>query len=282
MAKKKRDSASTFPFENEELLEKEEELIDEEEDEEPEDNEAEDLFEEDEDDLAMIEDLERADEDLALSEFFFEEELGYNHYYDWSTLRDDDGAKYNEIINMSEQEVAKTSIRISNHFHLWTLARACQRYGLEKKFQDICLSLLKARKPRPELCYEDIHLELIQSYAHEQKFREAFEHLEKFLKNYPDSEDIYHWAQAFLLIDSGKIHEGKAKLDKIALADLSSGRALFEIAMTLISLNHPDLALNYLERAKHMATMNANAELTTDIDLARDIALRVSDEAAAS
>ncbi|MFA5624891.1 MAG: hypothetical protein WC966_07540 [Bradymonadales bacterium] len=282
MTKKKRDNSASYPNNSDEILEKGDDLIDEEEDEEVDESEVDDQFEEDEDDLAVIADLERDDEGLALSEFFFEEEVGYNHYYDWSLLREEDIEKYHEVMNWSDAELSKASIRVSNHFILWTMARACQRNGLVKKFRDICTSLLKARKPRPEICYEDVHLELIQSYAMSHEHKEAFAQLERFEKCFPDSDDIVQWVNAFLLVDSGKVHEGKAKLDRIAMSDSASGRALYEIAMTLISLNHPDLALNYLERAKTMAQMNASAELTTDVDIAREIALRQSAQNAQS
>ena len=57
-----------------------------EEDDDNDENESDDVFAEDESDLELLRKLEEEDRTKALSAFSFAEEIGFNPYFDWTTI----------------------------------------------------------------------------------------------------------------------------------------------------------------------------------------------------
>ncbi|MBQ4359489.1 MAG: hypothetical protein II767_04465, partial [Proteobacteria bacterium] len=94
MGKKKHqdsDNYIDFPQDSEPSVPEEEPLDEEEENE---DGESEDVFVEDESDIAMMRKLEEDDAQRALSAIVLEEEIGFKPTFDWSTVPDSDLSRF--------------------------------------------------------------------------------------------------------------------------------------------------------------------------------------------
>ncbi|MCL2326511.1 MAG: hypothetical protein FWC40_08475 [Proteobacteria bacterium] len=268
---------------------KEDEPLDDEE--EGEESEREDLFAEDEDDIAMARNLETEDDRIALSMFLYEEEVGFNPMFDWSSLSEADHGKYAAIMSLSEEKLEKLSWKRMTPFQKWIVARAYSRYGQHETFREIALSIIRARKQPEELCVKEIHLELIWDYAETKQHDEALDLLEKFEQAFADEQAAAMRVRGLLLIDRGELDKGKEVLDhlfqrpfnkglqgfehdKTARDDKHAGVVQYEVGHALMSMRHFDLALAYFERAKNLASLNDNFELTTAIENARALAVR--------
>ncbi|MBQ9817338.1 MAG: hypothetical protein IJM59_07740 [Proteobacteria bacterium] len=292
MAKKKRqekDSYEDFQQENEPLAPDEEPL---DEDEESDDGESEDVFAEDESDIAMIRKLEEEDTQIALSEILFDEEVGFNPMFDWSTVSEAERSRFAALKTMSREDVEAYSWKRLSAFQRWMVARACSLCGLHEMFREIALGIIKARKRPPELCIEDIFLELVWDYVETKEYPQALELVDKFEQSFPDEQAAALRVRGLIYIDMGESDKGKALIDQLIHlpfnrnikgfeddkssrdSDKRDGVIQYEIGYALLNMKRYDLALHYFERARNLANMNDDYELTMSIDNARAETLR--------
>lgn len=287
MAKKRKEERDELEIMADEILakaakEEEEDSLDE--DEESEENKEEAKFDEDEDDIKALLEVEEKDEQDALSVFLFEEESGFSPTFDWESIKDECNQKHEEIMQLEEAALPAYVKKHVPHWQKWIAACSCARFGQHDIFRELCNAIIKSKKRQPEICYEDIYMELIQDYVETKEFKEAFEVLEKYKKAFPAGseelygDDTYEWVKALLLIESGSVHEGREIFNKIAMKDPESGNIQFEIGASLLNMSHPELALIFLDKAKMLAKMNRNYELTTTIDDARYAAIKMAQE----
>ena len=285
MAKKKsQNSDSDIDFQNE-FEEPLETMVDDEEENEGEDEEKEkDEFLEDESDLAMIRNLENEDRRIALSALPFDEELGFNPDYDWTTVSEAEHSRYVSLMSDTRENIEGVSWKRFAPLQRWMVARACSKNGLHDMFREIALGLIKARKRAPELCLEDIYLDLVRDYVETEEYDLAVGIVDKFEQTFPDEAEAALRVRALIFFAQDKIDEGKKLVDKLirlpfnrnipgfehdrASADSETRESLiqYEIGYALYSLKKYDLAKHYFEHARDLATMNNDYELTMAID----------------
>jgi tetratricopeptide (TPR) repeat protein len=286
MSKKKKQDKNTF---NSDQLDMEVSVMEEpmDEDEENDESEQEDVFAEDESDIAMMHNLEIEDNQIALSEIVFEEEAGFNPMFDWSTLAESERSRFSSLMSLDKEAVESYAWKRLGTLQRWMYARACAKVGLHEQFREISLGILKMRKPIPELCLEDIYLELVWDYVETKEYDEALSVLDKFEQAYPDEKPAAYRVRALIMMDMGEIDKGKAIIEQLLnlpfnhgikgfeddksyrSADMNDGLLQYEIGYALLSMNHVDLAMHYFDRARNLANMNDNYELTMAIDNAR-------------
>ena len=278
MAKRMRGDVELDPELEEDLDEliEEDDLLDEDEKDEEEseeevdddDDDDDDDFDDDDDDIEDVDD----DEEEGAGEYLFEEEAGYAESFDWSTLPEADRLRHEEYLNADPEKLRGLNTKRLTLFDRWAAAQAFARQGMREEFQEACRSIIKSRKKAPELLYEDIFLELISDLADCGAFDEAFAHLERFLKTFPEESDVYQRVRGLLLIESGEIHAGKALLDELMAQAADHGELHLEIGDDLLAMGHPELALRILERGKDFARRSRDTELMTALDETRRLA----------
>lgn len=249
----------------------EEEVEEEPEEEEEESDEESDEDDDDDDDVDV--DLD-ADIDEGLDGPIFEEEAGYADTFDWSSLPEEERTRHNELLGADRDALAEVNFKKLGPLERWAVAQAYARHGMRAEFQEACRAILKARKRHDALMYEDIYLELISDLADAKDFDEAFSYLDKFQKAFPDDDDIYQRVHGLLLIESGKVHEGRALLDELMARADDHGELHLEIGDDLLAMGHPELALRILARGKDFARQSRDTELMTAIDETRRMALQ--------
>ena len=270
MAKKKKnfiDDEYEEKYEDNDDIEEDDDFADDEN--EDEDSKEDALLKEDEEDQAMLIAVEREDEQTALSQLIMQEEIGFNPEFNFDSLTEKEKEKYESLILLTMDEAKKLAWKRLPHWQKWTLAMVCQKYSINDKFREICTSLIESptkKNAHPGILYDDIHLELIRSYAEDGLHEQAITELDEFNKLYPQHEDVGLWIKALLLINNQQHDEGKIILDKIALTDTETGNIHHEIAAALLSINQPEIAMTYLEKAKVLAKSRKDSELTTAID----------------
>ncbi len=266
------------------------------EDDENEDSEQEDVFAEDESDIAMMRNLEAEDNKIALETFSFDEEVGFNTMYDWSTVAESETSRFKALKEMDVEALRGYSWKRLNNMQKWMVARACSLRGLHEMFREIVLVILKSRKPSPELCNEDIALELVWDYIETKEYDEALATLDRFEQAYPAEQAAAMRARALVFIDMGEVEKGKSLIEQIVNlqfnrnikgfeddkstrdSDKSDGVIQYEIGYSLLNMKHYELAMHYFERARNLANMNDNYELTMNIDNARAMTVKAMNQ----
>ncbi len=178
MAKKKRQETDNYDdvLQDEETVAQEEPL----EEEENEDREAVDELAEDESDLAMLRKLEEDDTLAALSEIAFDEEVGFNPAFDWSTVSEAEKNRFRDLKNMKREEVETYNWKKLNFFQKWMVALACSRVGLHDTFREITTGIINTKKVIPELYMEEIYMELIGDYVDTEEYEKALSLVDSF------------------------------------------------------------------------------------------------------
>lgn len=179
MAKKKRQDSDNYEdvLQDEEVAAQEEPI---EEEEEGDDREAVDELAEDESDLAMLRKLEEDDTIAALSEIVFDEEVGFNPAFDWSSVSEAEKNRFRDLRNMNREDVANYSWKKLNFFQKWMVASACSRVGLHEMFRDIVSGIINTKKTIPELYIEEIYMELIGDYVDTEDYEKALSLVDNF------------------------------------------------------------------------------------------------------
>lgn len=292
MAKKKRQDKDNYEdfVQDSEPTAPDEEPLDEDED--GDEGEAEDVFAEDESDIAMIRKLEEEDTQIALAEILFEEEVGFNPMFDWSTVSEAEHSRFEALKTLSKEELEAYSWKRLGALQRWMVARACSLQGLHEMFREIALGIVKARKRPPELCVEDIYLELVWDYVETKEYDLALDMVDKFEQAFPDEQATALRVRGLINIDMGDLDAGKAHIDQLINlpfnrnikgfeddkssrdSDKRDGVIQYEIGYALLNMKRYELALHYFDRARNLANMNDNYELTMSIDNARAITLR--------
>ncbi|MBR4984698.1 MAG: hypothetical protein IKY83_03030 [Proteobacteria bacterium] len=289
--KKHQDSDNYLDFQQDsEPSVPEEEALDEEE--ESEEGESEDVFAEDESDIAMMRKLEEDDAQRALSAIVIEEEIGFKPTYDWSTLPDSELNRFSALKNADKAEIENYSWKNLSAMKRWMVGLACIRHGLHEMFREIANSIIKLRKAPPELCLEDIYLELVRDYTETKEYDQAFKMLDKFEKTYPQEAFAAMRVRGLIYYDMGDNEKGKEAIDKVikwrfnqdieAFKGDRSGGFLaqrdgvvqYEVGYALLNMKHYELAREYFERAQSLAKMNDNYDLMMAIDDALAVTLR--------
>lgn len=247
------------------LDDEDDDLLDDEEGDEEDDEEE----EEDEDEILAAAEAEEPGE----VDPFFEEAAGYAQDFDWNSLSDEDRETHENILNATLHELEQLNLKRTPLFDRWAAAQAFARHGERETFQEICRSLIKSRRRHDALQYEDIYLELISDLAEVGEHDEAFDYLEKFQKAFPEEEHIYERVYGLLLVEAGKIHEGKEKLDELMVNSDERGYLHLEIGDDLVAMGHAEIALRILARGKDFARRHSDTELMTAIDETRRLAL---------
>ncbi len=266
------------------------------EDDENEDGEQEDVFAEDESDIAMMRNLEAEDNKIALETFSFDEEVGFNAMFDWSGVAESEIGRFKVLRDMDAESLSSYSWKRLNNMQKWMVARACSLHGLHEMFREIVSTILKTRKPSPELCAEDIMLELAWDYVETKEYEQALATLEKFEQSYPAEQAAAMRARALVFIDMGEVDKGKSLIEQIVNlqfnrnikgfendkstrdSDKSDGVIQYEIGYSLLNMKHYELAMHYFERARNLANMNDNYELTMNIDNARAMTMKAMNQ----
>ena len=197
---------------------------------------------------------------------WFTDTAGYNENYDWSGFDPEEKARHEELLVLTPETVGKQGVTKLSGLDRWAVAQSYLRLGQPAKFMDVCRAILKMRSKHEALAHDEIYLELIASLAENGEHEEAFKALDRFLKLYPHEEAAYQRVRGLLLIESGKIHDGKELLDGTLTGNKQQGELLLEIGDELVALGHPELALNYLKRGKRIARIRKDPELITEFD----------------
>lgn len=285
MAKKKRTSQREYgEFSDPSLKVGEEPNEDEEE---GEASETEELFAEDEDDIAIMRSLESEDESIAFSTFMYDEEVGFNPYMDWSPLPEVERSKYAATMALEQAELEALAWKKMTPFHKWIVARACNHLSLHGMFREICLNIIRSRKKQDDLCIPEIYQELISDYVETREYDEAFHWLDKFEAAFPEDAAAALRIRGLLHIEAGDIDKGKEILNElihrpfnhdikgfeddksVRHTSASDGVLHYEIGYALLNMRHHELAMEYFDKAKNLAFLYDNYELTTAIDNAR-------------
>ena len=290
MAKKKRQDNDNFDALNDIEPSVSEEDVSEDE-EEREDSDAEDVFAEDESDIAMLRKLEDEDSAKALSAIVLEEEVGFNPMFDWSSLPEAERSRFEALKSLGKEEIAAYQWKRLVPLQKWMVAYNCMRHELHDMFREIALTIIKARKRPEELCIEDIYLELVWDYVSTKQYDEALAMVDQFEKAFPQENVTALRVRGLIQIDMGNVDEGKATLDQLMnmpfnrnIKGFENDRSsrdsdqrdgiFYEIGYSLLNMKRYDLALHYFDRAKNLANMNDNYELTMSIDNARAMTLK--------
>ena len=197
---------------------------------------------------------------------------------------------------MDAESLSSYSWKRLNNMQKWMVARACSLHGLHEMFREIVSTILKTRKPSPELCAEDIMLELAWDYVETKEYEQALATLEKFEQSYPAEQAAAMRARALVFIDMGEVDKGKSLIEQIVNlqfnrnikgfenykstrdSDKSDGVIQYEIGYSLLNMKHYELAMHYFERARNLANMNDNYELTMNIDNARAMTMKAMNQ----
>ena len=290
MAKKKNQNNGDFQdFPQDSELPVEEEPIDEEE--EGEEKESDDVYAEDEGDKEMMRKLEEEDRRIALDCIAFDEEVGFNPMFDWATVPEAERNRFAEYLRAEAATLEAVSWKRFNPFQRWMLARACSRRGMHDMFREITASILRSKK-RPELCLEDIHLELIGDYLDTGNVKEANDALDAFAKAFPDEEAAALRVRGLIHVFNGEHDDGKKCFDELVRipfnrnieghsddaaprdSDKRNGVIQYEIGYALLNMKKYEQALHYFERAHNLANMNDDDELTMSIENARSTTMK--------
>ncbi len=186
MAKKKRqdnDFNDDFQLDSDTSVPEEEPM---EEDEDGDESESEDVYAEDESDIVTLRRLEDKDREQALAEFHFDEEVGFNPLFDWSTVAEAETTRFQSLMAMTNDELETYKYDRLSNFQKWMVARACAKNGMHEMFQKITMGLVKSKKTTPELCMEDLYLELISDNLETRSYDAALENLDAFEKRFQD------------------------------------------------------------------------------------------------
>ena len=296
MGKKKRqdkDILDDLQLDAEDII-REEDVVDE--DEENEENEQEDVFAEDESDIAMIRNLEAEDNKIALETFSFDEEVGFNPMFDWASVAESETSRFKALSEMTNEALAGYSWKRLNAMQKWMVARACSQHGLHDMFREVTLSILKSRKAVAELCIEDIYLELVWDYVETKEYDEALSVVDKFEQAFPSEHAAALRVRGLVYIDMGDVEKGKSTIEQIMTiqfnqnikgfendkstrdSDKSDGVMQYEIGYSLLNMKHYELAMHYFDRARNLANMNDNYELTMNIDNARAATIKAMNQ----
>ena len=99
-----------------------------------------------------------------------------------------------------------------------------------------------------------------------------------------------------MFIDMGEVEKGKSLIEQIVNlqfnrnikgfeddkstrdSDKSDGVIQYEIGYSLLNMKHYELAMHYFERARNLANMNDNYELTMNIDNARAMTVKAMNQ----
>ena len=250
-------------------------------------NESDESFAEDENDLEMLRKLEEDDRKTALSVFSFDEEVGFNPCFDWKTVAE---AEKNAFLAMKADGIEKIeSLPWKRHdpFKRWMAATVALQHGHHALFREIAASILNARKKAAELCYEDIHLEIVRDFIETDEFAEAKEAIKRFAASFPDEEECLWRVSALAAFAEGDDETGKEFVDKLVHAKFNrhiagfekdtarsgfenqTSNVYYEIADALYSLRKPKTegrAQYYLDKAREYAVLNNDDELIMTID----------------
>lgn len=255
-----------------------------EEEEEREEGESEDVFAEDESDIAMLRKLENDDAEKAFKEFSFSEEVGFNPMFDWTTVPEAEREHYQLWLEMDEAKIRETASKRLNAFQRWMLACACMRLEIHDLFRELAIGIIKLRKRPAELMLEDIYLELVWDFVSTKTYDSAFEWLDKFEQTFPSEMAVAMRIRGLILMDQGEVDKGKSMISKLVnlpfnhnikgfeadkgSRDTSKYNAMiqYEVGYSLLNMKHYDLALYYFERARSLAQINDDYELTMAID----------------
>lgn len=289
--KKHQDSDNYIDFQQDsEPSMPEEEQLDEEE--ESDENESEDVFAEDESDIAMMRKLEEDDAQKALSAVVLEEEVGFKPTFDWSTIPEAERNRFSTLKAADKSEIENYSWKSLSAMKRWMVALSCIRLGLHDMFREIASSIIKLRKAPPELCMEDIYLELVRDYVETKEYEQAFKMLDKFEKTYPSETVAAVRVRGLIFYDMGELEKGKEMIDKVIRwrfnqdieaykddranysSELRDGVIQYEVGYALLNMKHYGEAKDYFERAQSLAKMNDNYDLMMAIDDAMAITLR--------
>lgn len=291
--KKRQDKDNLNELQNDaELSAREDEPSDDEE--EREEGESEDVFAEDESDIAMLRKLENDDAEKAFKEFSFDEEVGFNPMYDWSTVPEAEREHYQLWLEMDEEKLREIAAKRLNAFQRWMLACACMRQGVHDLFRELAIGIIKLRKRPVELLLEDIYLELIWDFVSTKTYESAYEWLEKFEQTFPSEKAVALRVRGLILIDQGEVDKGKAVISELLSLPFNAGIKGFEqdkssssssdysviqyeIGYALLNMKHYELALYYFGRARGMAQLNDDYELLMAIDNASRMTIRQKD-----
>ena len=292
MGKKKHqdsDNYIDFPQDSEPSVPEEEPLDEEEENE---DGESEDVFVEDESDIAMMRKLEEDDAQRALSAIVLEEEIGFKPTFDWSTVPDSDLSRFAALKTADKAEIENSSWKSLSAMRRWMVGLACIRLGLHDMFREIANSIIKLRKAPPELCMEDIYLELVRDYAETKEYDQAFKMLDKFEKTFPSEMYAALRVRGLIYYEMGDADKGKELIDKVIKwrfnqdiegfqddrssysSDQRDGVIQYEVGYALLNMKHYEQARDYFERAQGLAKMNGNYDLMMAIDDALAVTIR--------
>ncbi len=268
----------------------EEEPLDE--DEENEESESEDVFAEDESDIAMIHKLEEEDTQKALSTISFDEEVGFNPMFDWDSVPESEKTRFSTLKSMSREELETYSWKRLNAYQKWMVALACSDNGLHDMFREIVSTLINVKKKSPELCIEDIYLELVWDYLETKEFDKALETVDKFEEKFPSEKRVSLRVRGLVYMAMGDMDKGKALIDQINNiafnndipgyendksfrdAERLSGMLQYEVGYSLLNMQLYPAALQFFEKAKNLAQLNDNYELIMAIDNAKALATR--------
>lgn len=251
-------------------------------DDDAEEKDSEDVFTEDESDLALLKNLENEDRKEALSVFAFDEEIGFNPHFDWDSVSEADTDKLLNLFNTLPENIDTVAWKKLSPVQRWCLARAASRNNLHDRFREIALSLLNSRKQIHELCIEDIYLELIRDYAETQEFDTAEALLAKFEKTFADQEETALRVKALLCFEKNDVDTGKMYIENLiefpfnkhikgfendhtAVSMSRDALIRYEIGYALLSMKNYNLAGEYFEEAKNRVDAD-NFELNMAID----------------
>lgn len=285
MTKKKNQNKDFEEFSQNPNSPVEEESIDEEE--ESEEKEGEDVYAEDEGDKEMMRKLELEDRRIALEYFSFDEEVGFNPAFDWSTVSEADRNHFVAWMSADASEVEAISWKRMNAFQRWIVARAASVHCLHAMFREITQSIIKVKKAPAELLMEDIYLELLWDYLETHEVDEAVHVLELFEKSFPQEEDISMRVRGLIHAYCGDTVDAKTDFydllripfnrhisghedDKSDVGN-RNGVIKYEIGYALLNMKCYEQALYYFNQAYNLAVANDDHELMMAIHDARSL-----------
>lgn len=270
----------------------EEEPLDEDETEE---SESEDVFAEDETDIAMLRKLEEEDTQKALSTICFDEEVGFNPMFEWESVPESEKNRFSTLKSMSKEEVEGYAWKRLNPYQKWMVALACSQHELHEMFREIVSTLISAKKKPAELCMEDIYLELVWDYIATKEYDAALELVDKFEEKFPSEKRTTLRVRGLVLMARGDVEKGKSVIEQIngirfnddipgfetdrsyRDTDRMSGKLQFEVGYSLMNMQMYPLAIQFFERARNLAQLNDDYELIMAIDNARALVSRLKD-----
>ena len=258
-----------------------------EEDDDNDENESDDVFAEDESDLELLRKLEEEDRTKALSAFSFAEEIGFNPYFDWTTIPEAEANTFRAMKEDSADKIEALPWKRYDLFKRWMVASVALDRGMHALFREIANSIINARKKADELCYEDIYLEVVRDCVETEEFDAAKAALEQFAQAFPHEEDGLWRVSALLAFAQGDDSTGEEFVDKLVHAKFNqhiagfekdsagagfenqTSHVYYEMADALYGLRIPSIeprAQKYLEKARGYAELNNDDDLVMTID----------------